>query len=244
VEVAPWQAAADGSAGPTRHARGSAAVARANLEKVLHVGVLTSDSEAMYTEQKSTGTASTDGVQLGILDAINVVLLHSEVSSEGQGHSYLVDLNGTKIGTNDQLGASPLCALNAVVFSLSCLTATGGNGALVGATQAAAQVAQVTPSGSQLNALNPVAAFTAAGTSGTGQAPAVTAPAVPATPAPVQGAETSRAAGSAAAPASTSRGAGSLPRTGTGAAALATLAAAIVMAGSAFRRFAGRLAAR
>jgi hypothetical protein len=242
VEVAPWHAAADGSAGPTRHARGSAAVARANMEKVLHVGVLTSDSEASYTQQKSTGTAVTDGVQLGILDAINVVLLHSEVSSEGRGHSYLVNLNGTQIGTNDQLGASPLCALNANVLSLSCLTATGGNAA-GGATQAAAQVAQVTPAVDQLSTLNPVALFTTAGSSGTGQAPALIAPAIPATPAPaVAAGETSRAAAPASiAPATRAAG---LPRTGTDAGSLAALAAAILLAGSAFRRFAGRLSVR
>ena len=64
-----------------------AAVARAELPKVVTAGVLTSDSDASYTDQRSTGTAVTDGVQLGVLDAVHVVLLHSEVATDGRGHS-------------------------------------------------------------------------------------------------------------------------------------------------------------
>jgi hypothetical protein len=236
LQVAPWHAAADGTRGPTRHARGTAALARADVQKLITVGVLTSDSEASYTDEKSTGRAVTDGVQLGILDAIRVVLLHSEVSSEGRGHSYLVGLNGTEIGTDDQLGKSPLCALNAPsLLSLSCLTATGGNGAAGGVTNAGAQVAQVTPAVAALSALNPVAAFTAAATSGTGQAPAVTAPA----PLPVVAAEATRAdaAPAEAAAAPVSSGAATLPRTGAAAASLAAGAFALLMLGFALRRF-------
>src|SRR5258705_7483909 len=213
LQVAPWHAAADGTHGPTRHARGTAALARADVQKLISVGVLTSDSEASHTDEKSTGRAVTDGVQLGILDAIRVVLLHSEVSSEGRGHSYLVGLNGTELGTDDQLGKSPLCALTAPsLLSLSCLTATGGNGAAGGVTNAGAQVAQVTPAVAALSALNPVAAFTAAATSGPGQAPAVTAPA----PLPVLAADATRANGlSAEAPAPANPPPPTPPRTGT-----------------------------
>jgi LPXTG-motif cell wall-anchored protein len=54
--------------------------------------------------------------------------------------------------------------------------------------------------------------------------------------------ETSRAAAPASiAPATRAAG---LPRTGTDAGSLAALAAAILLAGSAFRRFAGRLSVR
>src|SRR5205823_9788270 len=137
----------NGTNGSTRHARGSAALARVDVPSVATVGVLTSDSQASYTDQKSTGQAVTDGFQAGLLDAIQVVLLHSEVSSEGRGHSYLVGLNGTEIGTDEQLGASPLCALNAPgLLSLSCLSASGGgSGTAGGVGAAAAQVAEVTP---------------------------------------------------------------------------------------------------
>jgi LPXTG cell wall anchor motif len=236
VQVAPWHASADGSQGPTRHARGSAAVARADLPSVVTAGVLTSDSNASYTEQKSSGTATSDGVQLGILGAIRVVLLHSEVSSESGGHSYLVGFNDTQIGTDDQLGTSPLCALNAGLASLSCLTGSGGTGAS-GTANAVAQVAQVTPALDALGALNPVAAFTTSATSGTGQAPAVTAPAPAAVP-QVEG-ETSRAVnpetGTAVAPSNSA--AGALPRTGTAAASLAAGALAMTLLGLGLRRF-------
>src|SRR5438552_661078 len=83
-------------------ARGSAALARADAEKLVNAGVLTSDWEASHTDEKSAGRAVTNGFELGVLDAIRVVLLHSEVSSEGRGHSYLVGLNGTEVGTDDQ----------------------------------------------------------------------------------------------------------------------------------------------
>ena len=236
VQVAPWHAAADTSHGPTRHARASAAAARADVPKVVSAGVLTSDSEAAYTDEKSSGAAVSDGAQLGILEAIRVVLLHSEVSTEGRGHSYLVGVNDTRIGTDDQLGTSPLCALDAAVASLSCLTASGGNGA-AGAANAVAQVAQITPAVDALAPLSPVAAFTTAATSGTGQAPAVTAPAPVAAPV-VAGSETSRAAapatGTAVAPAH--RSAGALPRTGTPAVPLAAGALAMTLLGLALRR--------
>ncbi|HYT40029.1 MAG TPA: hypothetical protein VEN99_10990, partial [Acidimicrobiia bacterium] len=227
--------AADGAHGPTRHARGSAALARADAEKLVNAGVLTSDSEASHTDEKSAGRAVTNGFELGVLDAIRVVLLHSEVSSEGRGHSYLVGLNGTEIGTDDQLGKSPLCALNAPsLLSLSCLTASGGNGAAGGVTSGAAQVAEIIPAVAALGALNPVAAFTATATSGTGQTPAVTAPEAT----PVVSAETSRAAAPTEAVSVRVNGAGTaLPRTGTAAASLAAGAFAMVLLGFALRRF-------
>ncbi|HKN38992.1 MAG TPA: hypothetical protein VJ456_07790 [Acidimicrobiia bacterium] len=238
VQVAPWHAEADGTHGPTRHAQGSAALARADAEKVANVGVLTSDSEASHTDQKSTGQAVTNGFELNILDAISVVLLHSEVSSEGRGHSYLVGLNGTEIGTDDQLGTSPLCALNAPnLLSLSCLTGSGGNGAAGGVTSGAAQVVDITPAAPVLADL-PVAAFTAAASSGTGQTPAVTPPeAAPATA--VSANETSRAIAAPveAASARVNPGGAALPRTGTPAASLAVGAFAMVLLGFALRRF-------
>lgn len=232
VQVGPWHASADGTHTATRHARSSAAVARADLPSVVSAGVLTSDSEASHTDQKSSGTAVTDGVHLSALDAIGLVLLHSEVSTEGQGHSYLVGLNGTELGTDEQLGASPLCALNAAgLASLSCLTAAGGNGA----GNPVAQVVQLTPAVEALAAVNPVAAFTSAATSGAGT-PAVTAPA----PAPVVEGEATRAlapAPAAAAPSAASRHAINLPRTGAAAATLAGFALGLLMIGFALRRF-------
>src|SRR5579884_1796594 len=168
VQVAPWHAAASGTGTATRHAQSSAAVGRADLPGVVSAGVLTSDSEASATDQQSTGRAVTDGVDLGLLDGLRVVLLHSEVDSAGQSHSYLASLNGTELGTDAQLGNSPLCALDAPgLLGLSCLTATGGNGAGVpgGLTSAAANVATVTPALAALSAVNPVSAFTTSASS-------------------------------------------------------------------------------
>ncbi|HEV8625585.1 MAG TPA: hypothetical protein VG034_14085 [Acidimicrobiia bacterium] len=232
VQVAPWQASASGSQGPTRHARSSAAVAKADLPNIAHAGVLTSNSEASHSGPKSSGTAVTEGFQLGILDAIRLVLLHSEVSSENGGHSYLVGLNGTELGTDDQLGASPLCALDAAgLLSLSCLSASGGGGtAGSGLTDAAAQVAQITPAVEALSIIDPVAAFTSAASAGTGEAAAAPAPEANTT----QAAETSRATAPAAAG---TGGSAALPRTGTAIASLAASAVTMLLFGLALRRF-------
>jgi hypothetical protein len=233
VQVAPWKASASGSGSATRKANSSAAVARADVPDIAQAGVLTSDSEASHTDQRSGGTAVTEGFQLGILDAIRLVLLHSEVSSEGGGNSYLVGLNGTEIGTDEQLGASPLCALSAPgLLSLSCLSASGGDsGAAGGVGDAAAQVAEVTPALEVLGVIDPVAAFTASASSGTGQiaaAPEVTA---------IQGAEASRATSPTADASSSGLGSAALPRTGATVAWLVGLAAAILLVGLALRRF-------
>ena len=234
AQVAPWRASADGTHTATRHARSSAAVARADLPDVASAGVLTSDSEATHTDQKSSGTAMTDGVQLSALDVVRLVLLHSEVSTEGRGHSYLVGLNGTEIGTDEQLGAGPLCALDAAgVASLSCLTASGGNGT----GNPVAQVAELTPAIEALAAVNPVAAFTTAANSGAGT-PAVTAPAA----APVVEGEATRAAAPepAAAAQTVTDSSTSLSRTGTAVASLAGTAIGLLMVGFALRRFKAR----
>jgi LPXTG-motif cell wall-anchored protein len=233
VQVAPWAASASGSGSATRQGRSSAAVARADVPDLAQAGVLTSDSQATHTDQKSSGTAITDGVQLSVLDAIRLVLLHSEVSSEGGGSSYLLGLNGMEIGTDEQLGASPLCAFEAPgILGLSCLSASGGSGGAV--SEAASQVAEITPALDVLSIIDPVAAFTAAATSGTGE-PAVAA--APAATAP-QATETARAT----APDAVSGGS-TLPRTGATIASLASIAGALLLLGVAMRRFRLRPAA-
>jgi len=247
LQVAPWHAAAAGSAGPTRHATSSAAVARADAAHIVRAGVLTSESDASFTDQKSTGTAMSDGAHVGVFDDLNIVLLHSEVSSEGRGHSYLAGVNNTQIGTDDQLGASPLCGLAVpAVASLSCLTASGGSGIAGGATSGGAQVVNLAPAVDGLGALNPVAAFTAAATSGSGAAPTSPAP-VPA----VAAGETSRAATSPAPPTGTDitgqtleRTSGRLPRTGANLTSLIGSALTMLLAGIGLRRLHRRPATR
>jgi len=231
VQVAPWAASASGSGTSTRQSRGSAAAARADVPDMVQAGVLTSDSQATHTNAASNGTAVTDGVQLGIMDAIRLFLLHSEVSSDGKGSSYLVGLNGIELGTDEQLGASPLCALNAAgLLSLSCLTASGGPGSAGAVSEAASQVAQISPALDVLSILDPVAAFTASATSGTG-----TTATVPDDVA-AQASETSRATAPAAAADTTSAGS-TLPRTGFALASLTLIAAMLLLLGSALRRF-------
>lgn len=245
VQAAPWKAAGRGSGGPIRQAESSAAVARADVPEVVKAGVLTSDSEASWTDRKSSGTAVTDGVNIALLDTINLVLLHSETSSEGRGHSYLVGLNGTKIGTDDELGTTPLCALDAgSLLSLSCLTASGGPGA-DGLTGGAAQVLKVDPTVDAIAMADPVAAFTATSSAGSGAAPIEPAP-VPAVAGETARGVTSPASDAAADTAgqTVGRTAGALPRTGTNPVSLLAAALTALVAGLGLRRVRPRMAGR
>jgi hypothetical protein len=231
AQVAPWSAAASGSASDSsRTSTASAAVARAEVPAVANLGVLQSESSAQHQSGKSSAAGSSDAIDLGLADVANILLLHSEVRSDGAGHSYLVGLNGTEIGTDDQLGE--LCALQVPdVVALSCLTATGGvgNSGLLGGN------AEVLGASLPLAAaLDPVSAFSASATSGTGSVVAgATQTATPATEA-----ERSVAPAAANAPAVNTAGQ-ALPRTGVAIAALVAAALAALLSGGALR-LAGR----
>ena len=238
VQVAPWHASARGSSGPNRQATSSAAAARADIPNAVSVGVLTSQSKASYTERQSSGTAVSDGVNVKLTNGGQVTLLHSEVTSEGGGHSYLVGLNDTHIGTDEQLGRSPLCALNAPnLLALSCLTASGGAatpgaGAVATGTAEVARVAAAIPA---LNMLNPLAAFTTAASGG--RAGAELLPASAALPAAAAPAETSRSATESA---PTVQPAAQLPRTGNDVVPSLVMAVAALVGGSGLRRLRSR----
>ena len=235
VQVAPWAASATGSpSSASRSSQASAAVARANAPGVVKADVLQSSSQASHTSERSVGASSSDAADLSVLDVARLVLLHSEATSEGTGHSYLVGLNGTEIGTDDQLGAT--CALNVPgLLGLSCLTASGG--AAGGLTSAAAELLGVT---SVVTPLDPVAAFTAAASSGTGSAPVSILPDASASSA----GEAARAMSPAEVADTTVAGetTGRLPRTGTALASLAASALAALLAGGGLRRFGRRSA--
>jgi LPXTG cell wall anchor motif len=236
LEIAPWAAKVEGTAGPTRHSNAKAALARANVANVVKAALLHSESDATWTDTKSTGNAFSNGVELGVADVINVVLLHSEVKTEGNGHSYLVGLNGTEIGTDSELGKSPLCALTLPsVLSLSCLAASGGTGtpAAGAPREAAAEVAKVDPAISAISLIDPVDAFTTANSSGSGSAPVVTLPAAPEAPKTAAAEDKRAELTPAAAPAA------ELPRTGAALAGLA-VSGLVALLGGALLRLTGR----
>jgi len=221
VQVAPWHASTKGSAASThRSSKASAALARVEAPNVAKAGVLASDSQADHESVQSTALSSSDAVDLTLLDSARLVLLHSEVGSTGKGHSYLVGLNGTEIGTDDQLGKG--CALDAGgVASLSCLTASGG--VANGITSGAAEVLGVKTA----LGLNPISAFATAASSGAG---AVAPPSIlPSVGAAIPITETARAV--APAP----KGAAALPRTGVAALSTAASALAALLSGLVLR---------
>ena len=217
LEVAPWATKVEQQDADTVHSNGQAALAKANVANVVKAALLHSESDAVWTKGKSTGSAYSTGVELGVADILSVVLLHSEVSSDGTGNSYLVGLNGNEIGTDSQLGNSELCSLDLSLLALSCLQADGGGATLTPGTarEAAAEVAKVDPALDPLDVIDPVDAFAAATSSGIGAEPIVSLPAVQTPPAPaLPAAEDVRAPDATAAAA--------LPRTG------ATIAGSLV----------------
>jgi len=222
VQVAPWHASAKGSpASSRRSSRASAAAARAEVPSVVKAGVLTSDSQAAHEWQQSSALSSSNAIDLGLADAFRLVLLHSEVGSSGKGHSYLVGLNGTEIGTDDQLGKG--CALNAAgVASLSCLTASGG--VANGITSGAAEVAGV----NTVLGLNPVSAFSTAASSGLGT-PSILSSVAAALPS----IDTARSVNPA--PSLAAAATGTLPRTGVAGVSLAASALAALLSGLVLR---------
>ena len=228
AQVAPWHTKASGMAGAThRTSTASAALARAEVPDAVRADVLKSDSTADHTTAQSTASSTSEALNLALLgDSLHLILLHSEVTSVGQGHSYLVGLNGTEIGTNDQLGKT--CALSAPdLLSLSCLTASGG--AVNGVTSGASQVAGATTA----VGLNPVSLFNAAASFGPTPLPEPVVPAVTNTVLP---ADTSRAVAPAAATTTSSSGA-DLPRTGTAPLGLAVSGLTALLGGLIVRRF-------
>ena len=229
LQVAPWHTAVSGSkTSAHRHSKAQAALARAEVPGAVKAGVLTSEAEADHTSTQSTATGVSDAADLSLGDAIRVVLLHSEVGSTAKGHSYLVGINGTEIGTDQQFGK--ICALDASVASLSCLTASGGPGAN-GVTSGAAEVAGANTA----LGINPVSAFRTAASAGPGTTPPSILPAV--TAPVVSPAETARTVAPAPAPAPARA---TLPRTGVALASAAAAALAARLSGLMLRLFGRR----
>ena len=224
AQVAPWHAAATGSSSSAkRSSRASAALTRVAAPGVLQAGVLTSDSQASHETAQSTALSTSEALDLSLADLARVVLLHSEVGSSGKGHSYLLGLNGTEIGTDDQLGAA--CALDAAgVASLACLSASGGV-----ANNLTSGLAEIIGVKTALG-LDPVSAFSAAASSGTGSVASI----LPAVPTVLPATETARSVSPAAAT-TTSTSAAALARTGVAALSMAAAALAALLSGLALR---------
>jgi 2-oxoglutarate dehydrogenase E2 component (dihydrolipoamide succinyltransferase) len=243
LELAPWQASVSGSAGPERRTRASAAAARAGVPGVARAAVLQSNSEASHRSERSRGSASSHALELGLLDKARIVLLHSEVGSEGKGRSHLASVNGTEVGSDEQLGA--VCALDASpLVSASCLTATGGIGA-AGQTSGAAELLAAQ---SAVLPVTPLAAFAAQRASGSSASPlAAAAPAADTTrPQPAAVAPAQAAAAPAQPAAAPAQAAGevtkALARTGAMATILAAIALLAAVSGMALRLAARRSA--
>lgn len=230
VQVAPWKARATGQKNTTEDKRtssASAALARVEVPDHAEIKLLTSESNAEHTSMKSTGQSTSDAADITI-GSMRLVLLHSEVNSDAKGSSYLVGLNGTTIGTQEQLGQ--LCALDVSgVAAISCLTATGGTAN--GITSGAAEVLGV----ESVLPFNPASAFATTGTTGTGTEPSILESVASAVPI-----EAPRAAATAPLAAPAPVEAAGLPRTGAAVGGLAASGLFGLLGGFAMRLFGRR----
>ncbi|MGH8999063.1 MAG: hypothetical protein ACRDY7_06680 [Acidimicrobiia bacterium] len=200
VSVAPWEASSSGPSQPARSAESKAAAARVDVPSLVGLDVVESESKASHRDPKSNGSGFSNGAHAVVADAVDATVLHSEVNSEGEGSSHLVGLNGTEIGTDEQLGS--ICALDAGVLArLSCLV-TGGGAGLPDLTAGSSSVAEA-DSGvvDTLLGSTPIGAFAVTGGSGSGETALPAAPVDATDPAPVAApavTETSRSVGAPA----------------------------------------------
>lgn len=200
AEVAPWTAkVTNNNGGYQSHAE--AALAHADIADLVELWVLHSISDAAWAPGASSGDAQSDGAEVSALGQLDIKVLHSEAHSSGKGHSDLLVVNGTEIGSSDQ--ANGACKLDvSPVIDLLCLTAKGGTGA-DGVTSAGSDVASFVAGGGALTG-------TVSGSSASG-AKAGT----PALPTPSQAAHRPQRSSAARPPAATpSQSASSLPFTG------------------------------
>jgi len=181
LKVTPWNATVTAT-DTHRHAEAYAAVLTLVLmnEKTLFVKLLQSSSSADHddTTLESSSAASSDGAVVGLGGQLTIDVLHSEASSKNGGSSYLVSINGTEIGSDEQAASIPLCSLSvSTLLQLTCLKVTGGKGSNNSATDATAIVNQ----GSAQGDISNVSSSTGKGTAEAAVTPTTQAPA----PAPV-----------------------------------------------------------
>jgi hypothetical protein len=199
AEVAPWSAKVENTGGKT-HSHADAAIAHAKASGLLELWVLHSTSDATWSPESSTGDAESDGAEVNALDMLDVKVLHSEAHSTGKGHSDLLVVNGTEIGSSDQANGS--CKLDLEpLLNLLCLQASGGPGK-DGLTSAASDVATFDIGGGGLTG-------TISGSSSSGGAAGT-----PSTPTPAQGAHRGSSRSSAARPPVATPSQAALPFTG------------------------------
>ena len=145
-----------------RSASAAAAVARLFVTPLaLELHLLESAAQAEHTGMQSNGSAFSNGAR-AVLGEHKAEVLHSEVSSSGEGSTYLIGIDGTKIGESSE--SCSLAVPN--LAGISCLAVAGGDGSAVTATVFGVDVIPA-----ELDALD-ADVVTASGTRGGAGAPA------------------------------------------------------------------------
>lgn len=123
LEVAPWEATA-ASGDSARAAEAKAAVARADVisPDLLHVDLIQSQSGVAHTDPLSAGASSSDAAVIRF-GSLTLKVLHAETDMHGVARTWLLDVNGMKIG--ETVGSGCLADL-APVAAAGCQVSGGG----------------------------------------------------------------------------------------------------------------------
>lgn len=208
VDVAPSSASVRREGETNRSSAGAALLRLVLIDPgFLVIDVLTSFSEASYTGSNSRGSGSSDGVFTRVGDETEIVILHSDASTENGGSSYVARIEDTEIITDEDVEGTAEIIDIEDVLRINAVSVDGGPGADL--VRAAAVDAEV---GDEITAVvNGVSA-----TGATGQA---AAPAPP--PAELPAGDTGGGGGG-----------GSLPRTGLAIGGLLLLGTGLIGSGA------------
>lgn len=152
VRVTPWDAAVEERDGGGTKSSSSAALLEIIGEGILRVDVMRGEANAEHDGKDSKGFAQSDGarVYLGPENELELIVLHAEARSDNTGETYLVGINGEKIGTAEQgFEACPVTLPELADVSINCVTAGGGEGSLVSEVTAKAVGVGVIPADGQ-----------------------------------------------------------------------------------------------
>jgi len=144
LAIADWDADADPGATSTSHSRASLVdlvIGPSGTSRTGHssavpggaisVAVLEATSNAGYQGLSSRGSGANNGVDVNIgQGALQIIILHSDASSENKGSAYVLGINGAQILSSEQTGGSgiPVAVPGVINIVLLQVGATGGQG--------------------------------------------------------------------------------------------------------------------
>jgi hypothetical protein len=151
LAIADWETATAAGPTSTSHSRaslvdlvigpsGTAGHSTGVPGGAISVAILEATSNAGYQGLSSNGSGANNGVHINIgQGALDIIVLHSDASSDNKGSAYVLGINGAQLLSSDQTGGSgiPIAVPGVVGIVLLQVGAAGGSGSQSGGTSAA-----------------------------------------------------------------------------------------------------------